>query len=96
MSVLPGVPSRSWRCSSGVMTERERCHMARKHSNLGWSGGKQLIRSFMRSEERRVGKECRSRWLPYHKKKKILGDRFLVNGKVQPVLHVSRRRYRFS
>src|SRR5690606_39574735 len=24
-----------------------------------------------RSEERRVGKECRSRWLAYHKKKKI-------------------------
>src|SRR5438874_13618061 len=24
-----------------------------------------------RSEERRVGKECRSRWLPHHKKKKI-------------------------
>src|SRR5215211_8605263 len=24
-----------------------------------------------RSEERRVGKECRSRWLPYHLKKKI-------------------------
>src|SRR3989440_586329 len=23
-------------------------------------------RSFMRSEERRVGKECRSRWSPYH------------------------------
>src|SRR6478735_11510443 len=23
-----------------------------------------------RSEERRVGKECRSRWLPYHSKKK--------------------------
>src|SRR5476649_1231595 len=23
-----------------------------------------------RSEERRVGKECRSRWWPYHKKKK--------------------------
>src|SRR3712207_9518680 len=23
-----------------------------------------------RSEERRVGKECRSRWYPYHKKKK--------------------------
>src|SRR2546429_9668628 len=22
--------------------------------------------SFMRSEERRVGKECRSRWSPYH------------------------------
>ena len=24
-----------------------------------------LVR-FMRSEERRVGKECRSRWSPYH------------------------------
>src|SRR2546430_12357836 len=24
------------------------------------------IRSFVRSEERRVGKECRSRWSPYH------------------------------
>src|SRR2546429_2714636 len=26
----------------------------------------------MRSEERRVGKECRSRWSPYHLKKKII------------------------
>ena len=24
------------------------------------------IRSALRSEERRVGKECRSRWSPYH------------------------------
>src|SRR2546430_17200428 len=27
-----------------------------------------------RSEERRVGKECRSRWSPYHLKKKKIGD----------------------
>src|SRR2546427_8076259 len=27
-------------------------------------------RAAMRSEERRVGKECRSRWSPYHEKKK--------------------------
>ena len=26
----------------------------------------QDIREFGRSEERRVGKECRSRWSPYH------------------------------
>src|SRR3989440_3408930 len=26
----------------------------------------QAIRAFARSEERRVGKECRSRWSPYH------------------------------
>src|ERR1043166_9088751 len=25
-----------------------------------------LVRSSLRSEERRVGKECRSRWSPYH------------------------------
>src|SRR5438067_13415713 len=29
-----------------------------------------LTASVSRSEERRVGKECRSRWSPYHKKKK--------------------------
>src|SRR5947207_14087739 len=28
-----------------------------------------------RSEERRVGKECRSRWSPYHEKKKIIEQR---------------------
>src|SRR5258708_10855694 len=38
-----------------------------------WSGGTSLWRlrqmpplSRLRSEERRVGKECRSRWSPYH------------------------------
>ena len=29
--------------------------------NFGW-----LLRTLQRSEERRVGKECRSRWSPYH------------------------------
>ena len=29
-------------------------------------GGVTMIRSYERSEERRVGKECRSRWSPYH------------------------------
>src|SRR5689334_25050212 len=28
----------------------------------------------VRSEERRVGKECRSRWSPYHEKKKEYKD----------------------
>src|SRR5947207_16000175 len=28
--------------------------------------------SCCRSEERRVGKECRSRWAPYHYKKKVI------------------------
>src|SRR5437667_12259522 len=33
------------------------------HSRIGLAEGR-------RSEERRVGKECRSRWSPYHEKKK--------------------------
>ena len=28
--------------------------------------GTYMIRPVVRSEERRVGKECRSRWSPYH------------------------------
>ena len=33
---------------------------------LNIEGMKELTQVFMRSEERRVGKECRSRWSPYH------------------------------
>ena len=32
-----------------------------KHSNV-----KTYLFALLRSEERRVGKECRSRWSPYH------------------------------
>src|SRR5690348_18275992 len=32
-------------------------------------------RAEMRSEERRVGKECRSRWATYHEKKKKMKNR---------------------
>ena len=35
--------------------------------NYGAPGeGLAYVESFTRSEERRVGKECRSRWSPYH------------------------------
>ena len=30
------------------------------------AGQEAFIRAYTRSEERRVGKECRSRWSPYH------------------------------
>src|SRR2546422_11320853 len=36
-----------------------------EHS-LGDRGGAEVRRNVARSEERRVGKECRSRWSPYH------------------------------
>ena len=32
----------------------------------GFSYNQSLLEEKMRSEERRVGKECRSRWSPYH------------------------------
>ena len=34
--------------------------------NLGVLDGKTVAVIGFRSEERRVGKECRSRWSPYH------------------------------
>src|SRR6266481_7456592 len=37
-----------------------------------------------RSEERRVGKECRSRWSPYHEKKKTFyGNEIIEEGKLE-------------
>ena len=35
------------------------------YKNL-WNGNYGFCCRMMRSEERRVGKECRSRWSPYH------------------------------
>ena len=35
-------------------------------SKLGVDVDKNFEPSYVRSEERRVGKECRSRWSPYH------------------------------
>src|SRR6478672_13442620 len=58
-------------CSSDLPTAAaSRCARAR-------SGRRRAsVRQRGRSEERRVGKECRSRWSPYHEKKKKTKDRF--------------------
>src|SRR5690348_18484038 len=42
------------------------------HTMLGRSADAIAVTG--RSEERRVGKECRSRWWPYHEKKKEKGE----------------------
>ena len=34
--------------------------------NCGYDVNHKRVQRLMRSEERRVGKECRSRWSPYH------------------------------
>src|SRR5690348_1773560 len=42
----------------------------RREELVGGNGLVETGTSIARSEERRVGKECRSRWSPYHEKKK--------------------------
>ena len=48
-------------------TPKDIKEIAKEH-NLGVSTlhGAESFYEFLRSEERRVGKECRSRWSPYH------------------------------
>src|SRR5687767_15278641 len=41
-----------------------------EHDERRQSGQTASLPTLQRSEERRVGKECRSRWSPYHYKKK--------------------------
>src|SRR5690242_21940903 len=45
----------------------DRLELARPRTGSAWDRWR---RPQPRSEERRVGKECRSRWSPYHEKKK--------------------------
>src|SRR6266480_7173938 len=42
----------------------------RRLAERAWPARQVSVSSFASSEERRVGKECRSRGSPYHKKKK--------------------------
>ena len=52
--------------SSKLVVDRPRntCHY--KYSNLIYPVDYGYLCDTTRSEERRVGKECRSRWSPYH------------------------------
>ena len=46
--------------------ERSRHSVAKESRERALSGFRALSGQTSRSEERRVGKECRSRWSPYH------------------------------
>src|SRR5256885_5503333 len=48
--------------------ELDRSFLLRRYDALGFLGTNHLVAvlPLYRSEERRVGKECRSRWSPYH------------------------------
>src|SRR5438270_13147572 len=65
-------------CSSDLAVRRVKQVLAGGAANpfvlLDAADGKELrLWGGHRSEERRVGKECRSRWSPYHEKKKRNG-----------------------
>ena len=50
-----------------VKLRRNQLHFKNAHSlRIGQRVSFQGRRGITRSEERRVGKECRSRWSPYH------------------------------
>src|SRR5437762_4389291 len=55
-------------CSSDLFHDLPFEWVPARHCGEHFSGGPCSGRD--RSEERRVGKECRSRWSPYHEKKK--------------------------
>src|SRR2546427_11966884 len=58
-------------CSSDLAVPPARIHAAARRPGVGdRSGGRAWPGGQHRSEERRVGKEGRSRWSPYHLKKK--------------------------
>ena len=44
----------------------QRCHETQEPIFVTKSGYGDMVIMSIRSEERRVGKECRSRWSPYH------------------------------
>src|SRR2546422_9702108 len=52
--------------SSALVVRPFRSKMAAIQYRFPLFGGEGGIRTHGRSEERRVGKECRSRWSPYH------------------------------
>src|SRR3712207_9337604 len=60
-----GLKMRGYNCSKIhsdiIQSKRERIMKSFRNADIQY-----LIATDVRSEERRVGKECRSRWSPYH------------------------------
>ena len=55
----------------GAVAERQRQQYAARQEMLRQQAGYPPISELYRSEERRVGKECRARGSPYHEKQEI-------------------------
>ena len=65
-----GAPGESWRKELGLSREAKVMHRikvwVRRREDLEKKLKGRRNGAGWRSEERRVGKECRSRWAPYH------------------------------
>src|SRR3712207_2597095 len=59
------------RISSGSVKPNQSIKVLDREGKVVETGCASKILAFRRSEERRVGKECRSRWSPYHYIKKL-------------------------
>src|SRR5437016_8113668 len=53
-------------CSSDLVNRRKSCSTSSRPSRKRRKRSSVSGAALWRSEERRVGKECRSRWSPYH------------------------------
>src|SRR5688572_33009973 len=63
-------------CMGGALAQHTATHNPKTGAAVSFYGGFKKVSTpweslNARSEERRVGKECRSRWSAYHEKKKI-------------------------
>src|SRR2546421_379876 len=67
-SPIAETPSASWASAGGVRRQGRHPAEAKLASEAiqRWKTLEQELEADVRSEERRVGKECRSRWSPYH------------------------------
>src|SRR6266511_5604067 len=73
--------SRDWSsdvCSSDLSSPRMRGIEWESLKEKGWQ-------RLDRSEERRVGKECRYRWSPYHEKKKKKKNKIEIEHKYETI-----------
>src|SRR2546430_8359661 len=70
LACLPAIGLHGLRHTHATLLLEEGVDVKTVSERLGHDSVQTTLELYGRSEERRVGKECRSRWSPYHYKKK--------------------------
>src|SRR5438132_13614082 len=78
-------------CSSDLPPNRSGRSLRRRSGSATFSAAVRLGRRLNRSEERRVGKECRPRWSPHHEKKQVL--KWLCFQNVEDIILLTQGQY---